>query len=85
MPRMYEPSWAQLKSSRTNPKFIRIAAAAKLHPRIYKAIIKEKDMDIVYKLQLSEQPIPQRAKLRRVSKGGELTIFLDLSIGADDF
>ena len=85
MPRMYEPAWLELKNSKDNPKFIRISAAAKLHPRIYKAIIKEKDMDVVYKLQLSEQEIPQRAKLRRISKGGMLTIFLDLSIGAEDF
>lgn len=85
MPRMYEPAWLELKNSLSTPKFIRISAAAKLHPRIYKAIIKEKDMDVVYKLQLSEQPIPQKAKLRRVSKGGMLTIFMDLSIGAEDF
>jgi hypothetical protein len=85
MTRMYYPSWLALKNSSITPKRISIAAHPKLHRRIYKAIIKEKDMDVVYKLQLSERPIPQRAWLSRESKDGILTIQLHFSIGLDDF
>ncbi len=81
--RVYEPSWIKLKTSTKSPKQIKIAAAAKLHPRIYKAIIKEKDMDTVYKYQLSENA--QSARLSKKSTGGELTITLHLSLGLTDF
>jgi hypothetical protein len=48
--RTYQPIWEQLKSNKTN--MVRIAAPAKLHKRIRKAVIKEKDIDIIYKSQL---------------------------------
>lgn len=83
MPRLYEPSWLSLKKSQDSPKRIVIAAPAKLHPRIYKAIIKEKDMDTVYKLQLDENA--QRARLSKESKAGKLVIYLHLSLGLSDF
>ncbi len=81
--RTYEPSWIALKNSPNTPKQIKIAAASKLHPRIYKAIIKEKDMDTVYKFQLSENA--QRARLSKKSTGGQLVITLHLSLGMSDF
>lgn len=81
--RTYQPSWIELKNSESNPKHIRISAPAKFHRRIYKAIIKEKDMDLVYKLQCSDNA--QKARLSRNSSGGILTIFLHLTIGLTDF
>lgn len=83
MPRMYFPAWQSLKGSTENPKRIVIAAHGKLHRRIYKAIIKEKDMDLVYKLQLSENA--QRARLSHESIHGRLVIFLHEGIGLSDF
>lgn len=81
--RTYQPSWIALRDSKDTPKQIKIAAANKLHRRIYKAIIKEKDMDTVYKYQLSENA--QRARLSRTSKSGMLIITLTLGIGLTDF
>jgi trehalose utilization protein len=48
--RTYQPIWEQLKSNKNNQ--VRIAAPGKLHKRIKKAVIKEKDIDITYKLIL---------------------------------
>lgn len=84
MARMYEPSWLALKKSVLSPKRIVIAAPAIFHPRIYKAIKKEKDMDVVFKMELAEREIPQTAKLSSKSDGGKLTIFLHFSLGMDD-
>lgn len=81
--RMYQPSWIALKDSKESPKRIVIAAPAKFHPRIYKAVIKEKDMDTVHKYLLSENA--QSARLSKESKGGKLVIFMHLSIGLTDF
>jgi hypothetical protein len=75
---MYEPAWVNLKTSLEQPKRIVIAAPAKFHPRIYKAIIKEKDMDVVFKLQLSD--VGKIARLSKESRGGKLTIFLTYHI-----
>lgn len=83
MPRMYEKAWIELKKSEETPKRIVISAHSKLHPRIYKAIRKEKDMDVVYKLQLCENA--QSAILRSKSEGGRLTIMMKLSLGLSDF
>lgn len=79
---MYQPSWHALKKSKDNPKRIVIAAPAPYHRRIYKAIIKEKDMDAVYKWELSENC--QNARLERRSEGSKLTIFMHLSLGLDE-
>jgi hypothetical protein len=81
-PRMYEPSWHALKKSNLDPKRIVIAAPKAFHRRIYKAIIKEKDMDVVYKMQLHENA--QSAKLSKKSEDARLTIFMELSIGLDE-
>lgn len=80
---MYEPAWLSLKRSSDNPKRIVIAAPKAFHRRIYKAVIKEKDMDTVYKLQLSDNA--QSARLSKVSDGGKLTILMHLTIGLTDF
>lgn len=85
--RQYEPSWIELKKSALTLKQIRISAPARFHPRIYKAIIKEKDMDVVYKLELSERGL--RAKLSRNSQGALLIIRMHIGpnycIGLNDF
>jgi hypothetical protein len=80
--RMYEESWITLKKSRSEPQRIKIAAHTKLHPRIFKAICKEKDMDTVFKFTLSENC--QRAKLVKKSEGHTLIVTLVKSLGLDD-
>jgi hypothetical protein len=81
-PRMYFPSWQALKKSTLSPKRIVIAAPKAFHRRIYKAIIKEKDMDLMYKMELDENA--QKARLQRRSEDSKLTIIMHLSIGLDE-
>lgn len=85
--RLYEPSWIELKKSNLPLKQIRISAPARYHPRIYKAIIKEKDMDVVYKLELEE--LGKKAKLSRNTQGSLLIIRMHITpnfrIGTSDF
>ncbi len=81
MARMYSSSWTQLRDSPTQE--LKIAAHWKLHPRIFKAICKEKNMDSVFKLKLSENC--QIARLTKKSlRSGILTITMELSIGLED-
>jgi hypothetical protein len=49
--RTYEPAWHKLKSDLE----LRIAAEPSVHARIVKAVIKEKNMDVIYKIQLDEE------------------------------
>lgn len=51
--RKYEPAWIELKNNGT----VRIAAHRSLHKRIIKAIIKEKDIDIPFKLACADKYI----------------------------
>lgn len=80
MSRMYQPAWENLKVSKT--KSIEIVAHPKLHARIYKAVIKEKDMDILYKLELADDC--KKATLSHKSKGNILSISIRFSIGLSD-
>lgn len=49
--RTYEPAWLSLKQNLE----LRIAAEPAVHKRIIKAVIKEKDMDVIYKLLCDEE------------------------------
>jgi hypothetical protein len=49
--RHYEPVWIKLKKEKT----VSITANYSLHKRIIKAVIKEKWMDLGYKLQLGNR------------------------------
>lgn len=75
---MYQPAWAKLKSDYA----LTIAAHPNLHGRIFKAITKEKDLDIAYKYELSEKK--KTAKLHRKTSGWQLHITLNVSIGLED-
>lgn len=73
--RKYQPGWIKLKSSPDKP--LVISAHPSYHRRIYKAIIKEKDLDVVYKFECDEAGVQSR--LSRSSVGNALTITLTLS------
>lgn len=51
---MYQREWETLKV-KGHGGSIRISAPSLVHRRVYKAIIKEKDSDVMYKYELSEQ------------------------------
>lgn len=74
--RLYQPSWLELKKSPLSPKRIRISAPSIFHKRIYKAIIKEKDMDRDYKKSLNKEW--KYAVLSTTSRGGLLEIRMDI-------
>lgn len=78
MPRKYEAAWKKLKEK----NIIKIAAHPAVHARILKAVIKEKDMDVVYKMQMAEDC--KRAIISHRHNSGELIIYLKHSIGLSD-
>lgn len=77
---MYEGAWLQLKSNPSVP--LKIAAHPAMHRRIFKAIIKEKDSDLVFKYLMREDG--KFSKLNRVSNGGQLVITIKFYIGLSD-
>lgn len=78
--RLYQPAWNQLKNNPTEP--LKIAAPKKFHARIIKAITKEKDMDVAYKLVMYEAG--KRVRLRTHSDHNLLTFTLTFTVGFED-
>lgn len=76
--RKYQPAWEKLKAE----KIVKIAAHPLVHARILKAIIKEKDIDLVFKLTMAEDC--RRVRISHKSKSGELILYLNFSIGISD-
>lgn len=70
--RTYQPIWEALKQSKT----ITIQANPSAHPRIIKAVSKEKDKDVGYRLMISESY--QRSVLRAKINGNQVTFILDI-------
>lgn len=68
--REYEPIWIRLKQK----KVAALVASPKLHRRIMKAVCKERNNDLAYKLELSESN--RKAKLEFESDDKKLTIKL---------
>lgn len=79
MTRLYQPAWNHIKKE----GFIRLSAEAHLHPRIYKAIRKEKDMDTVYKYEMAERG--DAGWLSSSSKGTILTIILTVRASVKNY
>lgn len=74
--RKYQPAWNQLKN---NPsEALVISAHPAFHRRIYKAIIKEKNIDDVHHVDLAEQG--KESKLSKRSVGNALIITLTISV-----
>jgi len=71
MTRKYEPIWTELKVSGKAA----LTADPRLHARIKKAVIKEKDNDLGFKLSASEDR--KKYKLTVISTGKVLTFRLD--------
>jgi len=83
--RTYETIWTQLKSlPKPQAKSIGISITARrhLHPRIVKAVKKEKWMDMGFKLLLSESC--QCSVISHTSKYSVLTFYLHYSPSLED-
>ena len=79
--RQYEPVWIAIKKNPNPPtgKFsCEISAHKAHHSRIIKAVVKEKDMDVGYKLECSEMNPPQRSRLRVTTLGSIIKFKLTL-------
>lgn len=74
--RKYQAAWNQLRDNPTQA--LVISAHPAYHRRIYKAIIKEKDIDTVFKLAMAEQG--KESKLSKVSEGNALIITLNIGV-----
>lgn len=68
---MYQREWELLKS-KGHGGSIKISAPSLVHKRVYKALRKEKDIDLAYKYELSEQG--KAAVLSASSTGLILTV-----------
>lgn len=76
--RQYQPIWERLKVH----KVAALEAHPQLHKRIIKAVIKEKYMDITYKLLLAEAA--QKAIISYSIEDRIITFKLHISIGLTD-
>lgn len=75
--RQYQSIWNKLKQN----KSASIAAPSVLHRRIIKAVQKEKNMDLGYKLQLE----PRHAILFNSKNNSIITFYLKISLCEEDF
>lgn len=78
MPRMYEPIWELLKKN----KKVSISAPRALHKKLVKAVIKEKDIDVGYKIELDDNE--QRARITHQCVGNVIHFQLHLTVGLSD-
>jgi hypothetical protein len=67
--RQYEPVWIEVKLQ----GFCKISAHRAYHKRIIKAVVKEKDLDLGFKLELSERYPPQISVMRSSREGSVIT------------
>ena len=72
--RQYETVWNEIKINKT----LRLSSPRPFHKRIIKAVVKEKDMDLGYKLECSESYPPTYALLRSKREGAIITFTLTL-------
>ncbi len=76
--RQYEPIWHKLKGlPLPDAKSIGVSVSAnrRLHPRIIKAVTKEKWLDVAYKL--SKDPL--KVIMYHTQRGAVLTFYLEVS------
>jgi hypothetical protein len=74
--RKYQTAWNQLKNNPNEP--LVISAHPAYHRRIYKAIIKEKNIDTIHHLLISEEG--KESRLSRKSAGNALTVTLTIQV-----
>ena len=72
--RKYQPVWEKVKADGRCD----IAVHRVYHKRVKKAVIKEKDMDLAYKLHCSELSPPVVAVLRAQSVGSVIKFSLEI-------
>lgn len=78
--RKYAPIWNKLKVT----GICKIAVHHRLHKRIIKAVIKEKNSDLGYAFQLAEKREKARLKCERIYDSIVFTLIKTKSIGIED-
>lgn len=79
--RMYEAIWNKLKSmppDQASTKGVSVTANRLLHPRIIKAVTKEKWLDLGYKIEIE----PRKAILTHARKHAVLTFYLTITVNS---
>lgn len=79
--RQYEPIWKKLKSmplEEASKKGVSVTANRVLHPRILKAVVKEKWLDLGYKIQME----PRKMVLEHTRKNAVITFYLRVAINS---
>jgi hypothetical protein len=74
MLRQYEPIWIQIKSE----GYCDISTHRAYHRRVIKAVTKEKDKDLGYKLECTERYPPVQAILKSTRSGSVIKFILIL-------
>ncbi len=74
--RKYQAAWNQLKQNPNEP--LVISAHPAYHRRIYKAIRKEKHLDVVHHMLIAEDG--KQSKLSSRSEGNKLEIILTIGV-----
>lgn len=77
--RQYQPIWNKLKSlplQEASKKGVSVTANRALHSRIIKAVIKEKWIDIGYKLEME----PRKMIMEHTVKHAVITFYLRIAI-----
>lgn len=72
--RQYEPIWNQIKLN----GFCDVSTHRAYHARIIKAVTKEKDMDLGYKLECTEHYPPIQAVLKSKRSGSVISFRLTI-------
>lgn len=72
--RQYTPIWNQIKTE----FHCEISAHKAYHRRIIKAVVKEKDLDLGFKFELSERSPPQTSLLKSSRSGSIIKFTLTL-------
>lgn len=81
--RHYESIWSQLKNlpaKQAETVGVSVTASRPLHPRIIKAVIKEKYQDLGYKILLGDR----RSVLAHIRQNSIITFYLTTSKGIED-
>ena len=84
---MYEPIWVKLRElphPQARKLGVSITSPRPFHKRIIKAVTKEKDIDVGYKIMLAEQFKGKYAILRHKRENCILTFYLEFSLTESD-
>lgn len=76
--RLYQPLWEEIKTK----KIKRVSAKSSIHRRIINAVIKEKTIDLAYKLEMAEKNLKATLDYKQVADVIEFRLLITQTLGA---